>query len=327
MKNMLANVAPGSTLILAISGGPDSMYLFHRCLKLKKGMELHLVAAHVNHGLRGKESDADERFVKKFCKNNGVPFHTLRLDLKKSRKNVEEAGRDARYKFFEALRKRRKAQWVLTAHHLNDNIETMLFNLIRGAHFGGIKAMEAASPSRHLLRPMLELTKRDVLDYLEKNRIAYRVDASNDNTDLSRNWLRKNIIPLFPKLNANFERTFRETLKNFAETATWVEHECEQWLRKNSGTAAEHGKSRKWSFELDALLKEHPAFQKHVLAHLYRKTHGSTKKLTNKHLDEILSVLGLRRANTRKEFGPGMFLEVFRHRGKKPRYIRLTAKK
>lgn len=324
---MRSNVAPGSTLIVGVSGGPDSMYLLHRCLELKKGLAFILEAAHVNHGLRGKESDADERFVKEFCKKNGVTFHTLRPNLKKTGGNVEEAGRNARYKFFETLRKRRKAQWVLTAHHLNDNIETMLFNLIRGAHFGGIKAMEVTSPTRHLLRPMLELTKRDVLEYLKKHRIASRVDSSNDDTDLSRNWLRKNIIPLFPKLNENFEQTFRETLKNFAENAAWVEHECEQWLRKNSGASAEHEKSGKWSFELDAFLKEPPAFRKHILAHLYRKTHGSTKKLTNKHLNEILTVLGLRRANTKKEFGPGVFLEVFRHRGKKPRYIRLTAKK
>lgn len=298
------------------------MYLLHRCLKLRRGLKLRLVAAHVNHGLRGKESDGDELFVKNFCKKYNVPFHAFHLNLKGSKKNLEEAGREARYAFFETLRKRYKAQWILTAHHLNDNIETMIFNLIRGAHFVGIKAMEVTSLSRRLLRPMLELTKKDVLAYLKKNRVAHRLDASNDDTDLSRNWLRKNIIPLFPKLNANFEQTFRETLKNIAETSAWMEQECEKWLRKNTEPGA-----AQLNIELDAFLKEHRAFQKHLLAHLYRKTHQSTKRLTNRHLDEILSVLRLRRANTRKEFGPGMFLEVFRNVQKKRRYIRLTAKK
>jgi tRNA(Ile)-lysidine synthase len=232
--------------------------------------------------------------------------------------NLEEIGRDERYKFFESLRKKFRAEWVVTAHHLNDNIETLLFNLIRGAHFNGIKAMETTDPSRRLLRPLLGMTKREILQFLQNNRIEYREDLSNQDTDFSRNWLRKEIIPLFSRLNAGFEQTFKETIHNLQQTSHFLEQQSEQWLEQNS---------KNMQIELDAFLRQHDAFQKYLLTHLYKKTHKSTRKLTNKHLEEILLVLKKRRANTKKEFGPGMFIEVIREPEKSRRYIRLTAKK
>lgn len=326
-RNITEYVSPKNTLILGVSGGADSVYLFERCLEICKRVPFNMAVAHVNHGLRGKESDKDEKFVENLCKKNRIPFHTVHLDLSKQSskngaRNLEEAGRDARYKFFESVRKRTGAEWVLTAHHLNDNIETMLFNLIRGAHFNGIKGMEVASPARHLLRPLLGITKREILDYMKKHKIAHRHDQSNDNTDFSRNWLRKNIIPLFPKLNANFEQTFRETLHNLSLTTQYLEEQCAMWLKK-------HGK--KMVIDLDTFLAEHRAFQKHLLVHLYKSIHKSTKKLTNKHLEEVLQVLHQRRANRKKEFGPGLFIQVVREPqkrgGNKKRYIRLIGKK
>jgi len=343
VKNIFENVKPKNTLILGISGGADSVYLLHRFLEIQKArpeLQLKLIIAHLNHGLRAKDSDTDEKFVKNLAKKNGIKFLNKKLNLKKSKSffsksknsgNLEEAGREARYDFFEQLRKRFKANWIVTAHHLNDNIETMLFNLIRGAHLSGIKAMEVTLPSRHLLRPMLGLTKQEILDYLEQNHIEFRTDATNDNTDFSRNWLRHKILPLFPKLNANFEQTFKETLKNLAETSKYLDEKSLEWLNKNT------------PIELDKFLSEHHVFQKQLLVQLYKKIHGSTKKLTTKHLNEILQVLNQRKSNTKKEFGPKTMIEVVwdirqkpqksaktsasNRSNKKRRYIRLSTKK
>ncbi len=321
--SMEKNVGPEDTIIVGVSGGPDSMYLLERCLDLQKRVPFRIIVAHVNHGLRGKDSDGDERFVALFCKKHRIPFKVKRIKkgVLKTKKNLEEAAREARYLFFEKLRKNSEARWIVTAHHLNDNIETMLFNLIRGAHFNGIKGMETANRKRHILRPLLGITKKEILENLKKHRTRYRLDASNENPEFSRNWLRKKIIPLFPKINPNFEQTFRDTLKNFAQTSNYLEQQCEHWLLKNE---------KKNGIELDTFLKEHSAFQKHLLAHLYKKFHGSTKKLANKHLEEILNVLGQRQAGKKKEFGPRTFLEVsWEPRGKttKKRYIRLSIQK
>jgi tRNA(Ile)-lysidine synthetase-like protein len=318
VSNIRQNVLPKSTLILGISGGADSVYLLHRFIQIAPEMRLKLIVAHVNHGLRGASGDSDETFVKNLCKKNHIRVFTKQLKLKNSKMNLEEIGRDERYKFFESLRKKFRAEWVVTAHHLNDNIETLLFNLIRGAHFNGIKAMETTDPSRRLLRPLLGMTKREILQFLQNNRIEYREDLSNQDTDFSRNWLRKEIIPLFSRLNAGFEQTFKETIHNLQQTSHFLEQQSEQWLEQNS---------KNMQIELDAFLRQHDAFQKYLLTHLYKKTHKSTRKLTNKHLEEILLVLKKRRANTKKEFGPGMFIEVIREPEKSRRYIRLTAKK
>lgn len=312
-KNITENVETGSTLVLGISGGPDSVYLFSLCLKLPQ--DIRLIVAHVNHGLRGKQSDADENFVKNLCKKNKIKFVAQRLELQKK---SEEAARDARYKFFEEVRKKEQAQWIVTAHHLNDNIETMLFNLIRGAHLNGIKGMSVRSPTRHLLRPLLGTTKKEILEYLKKHRIAFRLDKSNNNMDFSRNQLRKNIIPLFAKINPNFEQTFKETISNITQTTKYLEQQCKDWFHQNTTQDNIH---------LENFLHEPKGFQKLLLVHLYKRTHQSTKKLNNKHLEEVLNVLKLQQSGKKKEFGTDTFLEIIRDPKISTHYIRLTNKK
>ena len=216
------------------------------------------------------------------------------------------------------------------AHHLNDNIETMILNLIRGAHINGLKGMTVVSKKTHLLRPMLGITKKEILAYLQKNHLPFCEDSSNQDTDFSRNWIRKNIIPNFSKINPSFEKTFKETLHNLTQTSQYLEQSCADWLKKNAEEF-----QKEFHIELDTFLQEHLAFQKQLLTHLYTSHHRSTKKLTNKHLNEILETLHLRQANKKKEFGPQTFIEIFsktvdtsKSRTKKAlRYIRLINKK
>lgn len=144
----------GATVIAAVSGGPDSMYLLNRLLALKSKLQLKIVIAHINHSLRGKASDDDQKFVETYAKKHRLLVESVRVKLN-PKKNQEEAGREARYRFLEKIRKKHHATWVITAHHANDNIETVIFNLIRGAQIGGLKGIEAVSQKRHLLRPLL----------------------------------------------------------------------------------------------------------------------------------------------------------------------------
>lgn len=311
-QNIQENVAPGSTLILGISGGADSMYLLTRCLEIQN---FKIVVAHINHGLRGKDSNNDEKFVKNLCEKIGVPFYVQQLQLKKK---SEEAGRDARYKFFEELRKKLKAQWILTAHHLNDNIETVLFNLVRGAHFNGLKGMRVSSPERHLLRPMLGITKKEILANLKSQNISYRLDNSNNNTDFSRNLLRKKILPLLEKINPNFEKTFKATINSLLQTNNYLEVQCKEWLQQNSANLG---------IDLEKFHQEDEGFQKLLLVHLYKTHHRSTKKLTTQHLQEVLNTIHLRQSGKKKEFGDKTFLELTRDQKNSQHYIRLTTRK
>ncbi len=296
---MAENVEPHSTLILGVSGGPDSVFLLYKCLEITEKIPLKLVVAHVNHNLRPKESQKDADFVEKLAKKNNLTFESTELNLAdKQKSGFEAAGRALRYQFFEKLRKKYKAGWILTAHHRGDNIETVLFNLIRGANLTGLKGIEKAIPTRHLLRPMLDLSKNEIITFLKSKKILYRVDQTNKQLHFSRNWLRHKVIPLFKKINGNFEETFAANIENFAETADFIETCCVEWLKNG--------------FPLDEFLQIHPALQKNILVYLYKKTHGSTQQLTYKSLREILKVLKQKKAGCKKEFGTKHFLVITR---------------
>ena len=160
-------------MILGVSGGPDSVYLLNLCLQAAKKRHFKIIVAHVNHRLRGKASDGDEAFfVRSLCAKE-----KLRFELKKLGKitgNLEEGSRNARYAFFEKLRQKYNANWIITAHHHGDNVETVLYNLVRGSFLSGLKGMDPVAPERYLLRPLLGITKNEILAFLHGEKIDYR---------------------------------------------------------------------------------------------------------------------------------------------------------
>lgn len=307
------HIRPGSKIVLAVSGGPDSVFLLIKLLEIDKELKLKLIVAHFNHGLRGKESENDAKFVRKLAEKYDLPFECVKSSvLKNSKSGVEEKGRQLRYKFFEKIRRKWKAEWVLTAHHRDDNIETVLFNLIRGTSFNGLKGIKTADFNRHLLRPLLQITKAEIIAYLKQKKIPHRIDKSNVDIIFSRNLLRKKIIPLFKKINDNFEETFAANLENFGEIADFMNTKCAEFM---SNVYAKHTETKKRSaimFPLDNFLELHPAMQKSLLVYLYKKIHGSTNKLTWKHLRQILNVLLQKKSEMKKEFGLRYFICITR---------------
>ncbi|GEM_PF-1556868 len=302
-QKILGLPGKNTTLVLGISGGPDSVYLLQRCLEINKNHPLKIVIAHVNHGLRGKAGDLDEKFVEALAKRNGLLFKSIRCNLKKRTGNLEEQGRNARYDFFEKIRRQYGAHWILTAHHLNDSIETSLFNLIRGSSFAGMKGMQTISPKRHLLRPMLHLTKAEILQFLKQRRFTFHQDKSNKDLHFSRNLLREKIIPLVQKINPGFEQTFSQNLENFREIADFMDTKSQEWLKKYSS---------KNGHDLEQFLKEAPALQKNILVRLYKKAYGTSQKITYRQIGEMLKVLRLKKAGLKKEFGEMYFMAVRR---------------
>jgi tRNA(Ile)-lysidine synthase len=207
----------GEKILVALSGGPDSVFLLHFLNKFKKKFKIKLGAAHINHRLRGKDSERDESFCNAICNELSIPFYLLRKDIKsyskKNKLSLEAAGRKIRYDFFEKVLKKDKYNKILTAHNADDNAETVLLNLIKGTGIKGI----AGIPVRrnNIVRPILALTKKEILEYLEENKFEYRVDESNLSNDFERNFLRNEIIPLIQKnLNPSFSSTAINTSLN-----------------------------------------------------------------------------------------------------------------
>ena len=188
-------------IVVGVSGGPDSLSLLY----ILHDLGYKIFVCHINHGLR-KNADKDEEFVKDVCDKLKIPFFVKRINLKdKSSLNgmsTEEAGRKARYDFFNEVLKKKKATLVATAHNANDNVETVLLNMFRGSGVSGLKGIEAKSSN--IIRPLIECSRDEIEEYCKANKLKPRHDESNDKTIYTRNKVRLELIPyLEENINSN----------------------------------------------------------------------------------------------------------------------------
>lgn len=187
-------IHPGDKVVCAISGGPDSVALLFCLYLLRESLEISLSAAHFNHGLRGDESDRDERFVQDLCDRLEIPLTVGRGKVVAGKKGLEAAARDARYGFFETLTGK-----IATAHTADDNAETVIMHLVRGT---GLKGLGGIAPENGpLIRPMLSVTRQDVLRFLSEYHLDFVTDSSNETDLFMRNRIRHHIVPLLQKEN------------------------------------------------------------------------------------------------------------------------------
>lgn len=202
--------------LLAVSGGADSMLMLH--LFVNAGFPV--AVAHCNFRLRGHESDGDEHFVSDYCDQHNIAFYTEYFNTREFALqegiSIEMAARDLRYEWFNRLLERHGYDFLATAHHQDDVIETFLINLSRGS---GIKGLSGIQPkSERIIRPMLFTNRAEILDYCQRMNIAYRTDSSNLETVYKRNLIRQQILPLLEDVNSAFRRNALKTIANLHET-------------------------------------------------------------------------------------------------------------
>ncbi|MCR4740770.1 MAG: tRNA lysidine(34) synthetase TilS [Lachnospiraceae bacterium] len=195
-------IAPGDGVLIGLSGGMDSVCLFDVLLKLRSVIGFELTALHVEHGIRGEASVSDMEFVKKLCEEKGIRLIVYNEDVpayaKKEKLTLEEAARILRYRDFEKALKELSAQRIAVAHHMNDQAETVLFNMIRGTSISGMAGM---SPKRdHIIRPLLFLSREEIEEYVKENGLSYVNDETNADKEYSRNRIRHLIIPEMEKV-------------------------------------------------------------------------------------------------------------------------------
>lgn len=210
-QNMLAKNAllpRGSKILVAVSGGPDSIALLVLLARLREKHGFTLRAAHVNYGLRGRDSDRDEVLVRELCGEWSVPVSVLH-PKERPKNNVEEQLRITRYQFFEQLRKRHGFDLIATAHTMNDLAETLLLNLIRGAGGRGLSPFQRPLPS--IARPFIHFHKSDIERFLATEDIPFRVDRSNASKRYTRNRVRHELLPLLETFNPSIIETLART--------------------------------------------------------------------------------------------------------------------
>lgn len=213
----------GDKIFVALSGGADSVCLLCALNSLKEELGITLEAIHINHCIRGTESDSDEDFCLSLCQSISVRIHTYRIDIPKlsqvSGKSLEETARDARYeKFSETAGKTGK---IATAHTLSDNAETVIFNMVRGSGLKGLCGIPAVRDN--IIRPLSAVTRKQIEEYLKEINQSFKTDSTNLSDDYTRNKIRHKIIPVIQEINEGFFKSFANSQTALKEENAFIE--------------------------------------------------------------------------------------------------------
>lgn len=290
------------SFILAISGGMDSIYLLHQLLKEGKKP----ILAHLNHQVRKKKCDEDEDFLRELAKKHDLVIEVESKDVtkwaKENKKSLEEAGRLLRYEFFEKIRKKHGADEILTAHHLNDNLETVLMNKLRGCSVRGRIGMR--TKNRAIRRPLLQTPRSVIESYIKENKLPYREDSTNQDTQYLRNWVRIELVPELLKKNPNLLTDFQKNRKTAIQTYENLQKEVSSWLTKN------RTKKSSPHFPISEFQKCDPDFQAFLLSYLYEEAHGSTQGLKQAYIKEGLALIAKNMTGKQTSLGPKLTLRI-----------------
>ena len=280
----------GDGVVIGLSGGPDSVCLFFVLLELKEEYDLTIRALHVNHCIRGVEADRDQEFVRKLCLAHGVDLEEHVVDIpalvKETGRSTEEEARIARYELFEKAAEKLSEKIghpakIAIAHNADDNAETVLFHMVRGA---GLDGMCGIAPVRdNIIRPLLEVSKSEILQLLKDNNIDYCIDATNESVDYDRNRIRHNIMPELAQINDKALEHISEMTQRLTEVADYINLEARGLLQI---AKEENGHLRK-----RAIATAPPVISSQALKLYLSSFMPYQKDVSAVHVDKILELL------------------------------------
>ncbi len=295
----------GDHVLVSVSGGADSMALLVCLHDFARGMGLQLTVAHLNHRLRGEEADADEEFVRSQSETLGWAFVCDRIDVAgqaaRKKRNLEEVAREARYAFLRRMADRAGAHKIATGHNLNDQAETVLMRLLRGAGPGGLKGVQPKMDGS-LIRPLIECTRTQIIHFLESRHIKFRMDSTNLDLHLRRNRIRHELIPHLEALyNPRVVRTLADEAGLGMEVQEFLEHLAEReldHLSVQSGNA----------IGLDAakLRNLHPALRRQVVRKAMHKLLGTLRGITRVHVQDVVGLSAPKQSGKQIELPHGI---------------------
>ncbi len=229
-------ISRGDSVLVAVSGGADSVCLLHVLNDLKDEYALSLSVAHVNHMLRGKESDRDAAFVKSLCAQYNLPLYSCDVNVqritKEQKMTLEEAGRKARYDFFLSLKEKHRIDKIATAHNKDDNAETVCMRFMRGTGIKGLCGIPIKD-SRGIIRPLLYISRAEIELYLSQHACSYVTDSSNDSDDYARNMVRHHFIPyILSNHNPGFVDTLCDNLESYTEAENYLAQSTNKLYQK-----------------------------------------------------------------------------------------------
>ena len=273
-------------LIIGVSAGPDSMALLHLTINNTKN---RIVCAHINHGIR-KESNEEEAYLKEFCKKHSIIFESMKITNYKEN-NFENEARNKRYAFYEKILKKYHSHTLLLAHHGDDLIETVIMKIIRGSNLEGYAGIKMYSKQKDYInvRPLINMTKEDILKYNQKNNIKYYLDSTNDDINYTRNRLRKNILPILKEEDKNVHLKFLKYSETLQEYYNYVE----DIIKEKINTIYKNN-----IIYIDVFNKEHPFIKKNIIFYILSNIYNNKANIIkDKHIDDIIKLIANKKPN------------------------------
>lgn len=298
IKNITKNnlIIDGDKVVVAVSGGPDSMCLLNvlndikALIKLEYNISYSLIVAHINHGIRN-ESENEKEYVESFCEKLNIPFFYLKEDVinlaKENKLSVEACGRKVRYDFFYKVMKKNNATKIAVAHNKNDDVETILLNLIRGCGIKGLTGMDFFY-NNIIIRPLLTIEKKQILEYNEYAKLNPCFDKTNNENIYLRNKIRNKLIPLLnEEYNSNFTNNVIRMKNILSEDENFLE-ECTNNIFDKCVISANDSKM---IFNTKMITQSHVAVSKRVIRKIISEKLGNLDLISNIHINDIYTLL------------------------------------
>lgn len=276
----------GDKIVVAVSGGADSMCLLSILNYLKNQYSFSLFVVHINHGIRKDESRAELSFVRMISSRIKVPFEALSVSIpniaKEKRLSIEQAGRDVRYKFFLDTLKKYQAQKIATGHHLDDQVETILMRIIRGS---GLKGLRGILPTRScFIRPLIECNQKEIMAYCKRNKIIYCTDSSNNELFYFRNKIRHQLIPLLEK---EYNSSVRKNLSTLNAIVQDEYDFLDEVTKKYYSRLLKEQTTQKIILDINQLLPLSTGLQRRIIREALNSLQNHLQNIQFKHIENI----------------------------------------
>lgn len=293
--NLIEN---GDRLVLGVSGGPDSICMLSilNVIRNEKlyNLDFEISVAHVNHLIR-EEANEDERYVKEFCEELNIPFYAKSIDVQKMANNnkigTEEAGRNARYAFFNEVLEKTNSNKIAIAHNKNDKVETMIMNILRGSGISGLKGIEAIcniGNTTKYIRPLIECERTEIEQYCEENNINPRIDKTNFENIYTRNKIRNVVIPY---IKQEFNSNIIQTMDRLSEIVKEEEDYFLRLVEKKYKEFVIEENEKQIVMNLQKFNQEERVIKSRLLLYTISRLLGTTKGIEKIHIDDVIKLI------------------------------------
>jgi tRNA(Ile)-lysidine synthase len=284
-------IEPGDSVLVCVSGGPDSVALLHIILSLTQRFSLRVGVAHLNHSLRQKDSDDDAEFVASLARKFDLPCYIKKEDVGKYRHekklSLEEAARIVRYRFFESVSEKYMFNKIAIGHNADDNAELVLMHLLRGSGPLGISGIPPARNGK-IIRPLIKLTKSELLEFLAVNELKFVLDKSNNDQRYLRNKIRHHLIP---HLKSSYNRKIVETINRFASIIRSEDEWIDDLINPIFNKAVSTADNNSVALSISSINELHIAAQRRIIRKAIAEIKGNLRRITFSHIASVISLL------------------------------------